>query len=234
MFINIRLKSPIQSWGNQTNTHTAGEYRGTNEFPSYSGVFGLICACSGLNQERNPTEYAKLFESVRYVSAVATRTFNILVDNQNMGGGYNKHIQSERMMVPVKYDGGDWVGMWRDEGNSNAKLSKREYLEDADFIVTIEVPDDISERVIQNLKNPVWIPVFGRSSCIPSTRLFLSSHESYDECISSAKKTLGVEKVIAYMSDKPRGKFNLIHMYDVPVVSQRFKYTRRTVYKTIV
>lgn len=234
MFINIRLKSPIQSWGNQTNTQTSGEYRGTNEFPSYSGVFGLICACSGINQTRHRDAYTEMFSSIRYVSAVATKTFNILRDNQNMGGGYRKNVAHERRMVPLNSEGKDWVGMWRDDGMSNAKLSQREYLEDADFIVTIEVDAEKETEIVNALKNPVWIPVFGRSACIPSTKLFAGSFETYEDAIASAKSILDSEKLIAYLGTKPDGKYYAIDMYDVPVISQAFKYTRRKVYKTII
>lgn len=234
MFINIRLKSPMQSWGNQTYAHTSGEYRGTNEFPSYSGVFGLICACNGLNSKRNYQKYTELFSSIKYVSAVATKTFNILRDNQNMGGGYRKNVAHERSMVPLNSEGKGWVGMWRDDGMSNAKLSQREYLEDADFVVTIEADSEVGTSIVNALKNPVWIPVFGRSACIPSTKLFSGSFETYEDAIASAKSILNSEKLIAYLGTKPDGKYYAIDMYDVPVISQAFKYTRRKVYKTII
>lgn len=233
MFINLRLKSPLQSWGNQTTTHTSGSYRGTNEFPTYSGIVGLICACCGINRTRNYDKYIELVNSIKYVSALATKQFNIVVDNQNMGGGYRKDIDYERKMVPLTSDRKDWVGMW-DAGVSSAKLSNREYLENADFIVTIETDADTGNFIISHLKNPVWSPVLGRSCCIPSNRLYLDTFDSYDDCILNAKTVLNSDRLIAYMSEKPSGKYYTLDMYDVPVLTQAFKYTRRKVYKTII
>ena len=234
MFINLRFKSPMQSWGDQTNTHTSGSYRGTNQFPTYSGVFGLLCACMGINKTRNYDKYTELFNTIKYVSSVAVRQFNILVDNQNMGGGYRKNISYEKKMVPLTSDRNDWVGMWNGDGTSNSKLSDREYLEDADFIVTIEVSDVIADDVINHIKNPTWMPTFGRSCCIPSTRLFIGSFDTHDDCINQAKQVLESDRLIAYMSEKPSGKYYTLDMYDVPVLTQAFKYTRRKVYKTII
>ena len=234
MFINMRFKSPMQSWGDQTNTHTTGSYRGTSQFPTYSGVFGLLCACMGINKTRDYGKYVDLFNSIKYTSAVAVRQFSILVDNQNMGGGYRYDIKYQKKMVPVKSDGGDIDISWNSDGTSNPKLSDREYLEDADFIITIEVPDEIANIVINHIKNPTWMPTFGRSCCIPSTRLFVGSFDTYDACINQAKQVLEYERLIAYMSEKPSGTYYTLDMYDVPVVTQAFKYTRRKVYKTII
>lgn len=233
MFINIRLKSPLQSWGNQTTGHTSGAYHGTNEFPTYSGIVGLICACCGINRTRNYNKYIELVDSIKYVSAIASKQFSIVVDNQNMGGGYRKDIDYERKMVPLTTDRKDWVGMWN-AGVSSAKLSSREYLENADFVVTIETDEDTGNFIVSHLKNPVWFPVFGRSCCIPSTRLYLSTFDSYDDCIMNAKNILNSDRLIAYMSEKPSGKYHTLDMYDVPVITQAFKYTRRKVYKIIL
>lgn len=233
MFINIRLNSPMQSWGNQTTGHTSGAYRGTNEFPTYSGVVGLICACCGINRTGNHDKYIELINSIKYRSALASKQFKIVVDNQNMGGGYRKDIDYERKMVPLTSDGKDWVGMWR-AGISSAKLSDREYLENADFVVTIETDEVTSNFIASHLKNPMWFPVFGRSCCIPSERIFSGIFNSYNECILDAKKILKSEKLIAYMADKPENNYNVFDVYDVPVNNQQFKYTKRKIYKTII
>ena len=234
MFINLRMKSVLQSWGNQSNTHTTGSYRGTNEFPTLSGIIGMLCACNGINFNRDYEKYKTFTSSIKYISAVARKHFTVLVDAQNMGGGYRKDIPFQRMMVPVNTDGSDYVGQWRKDGDSNTKRSEREYLEDADFIVTIEVPDDISDELIARIKNPVWMPVFGRSCCIPSDRIFSGAFSTYEVCIASAKTILNVDKLIAYVSQKPEGKYYTFDVYDVPVCTQQFKYTKRRVYKTIM
>jgi hypothetical protein len=98
----------------------------------------------------------------------------------------------------------------------------------------IEADAEVGTSIVNALKNPVWIPVFGRSACIPSTKLFSGSFETYEDAIASAKSILNSEKLIAYLGTKPDGKYYAIDMYDVPVISQAFKYTRRKVYKTII
>lgn len=236
MLINLRLKGPLQSWGDQSRTHTAGKYRGTSEFPTYSGIFGLLCNCCGLNRNRDFDDYMYLFNSLEYISAVAVKQFSILIDNQNIGGGYKSDDPIERMYIPrtVKGTFKGSVG-WKIGMLSNSELSDREYLEDADFIVTINITDnELALKVIEYLKNPVWVPSLGRECCIPSYDFFISTYSSYTESINDAKTILNSDRLIAYMSEKPSGKYYTLDMYDVPVLTQAFKYTRRKVYKTVV
>ena len=235
MYTLMRLKAPMQSWGNDTARFTDGGVRGTNPFPTYSGIIGLVASCMGINQKRNPEAYAELIERIDYVGSFAHKTFPIITDYQTMGGGYDTSDPIQKKMFPRTADGSIPVGKVNVQGISMSNLSIREYIEDADFFVVLRTEgDDYTERLVSRLKNPTWFPYYGRACCIPTTRLFVGQYETLNEAIDVVKGLHDVTRLIAYLSKKPDDKHSPIVQYDTPTTHAKFSYGKRTVYKTIV
>ena len=54
------------------------------------------------------------------------------------------------------------------------------YLQEAQFAVFVEVPDDLGPEIAAALVNPVWPLCLGRKSCVPSKPVFVGTCEK--EC----------------------------------------------------
>lgn len=229
MYIILRLKAPLQSWGNDTNHKTIGRNKGTFTFPSYSGIFGLLCACNGINKSRNYDKYLELYNSIKYISSFSIKDFDLLEDYQSIGGGYDKEDDFEKNMTPKSVNNND----------QKTQLTTKEYLEDADFCIIIEFnnADKINE-FINNMQNPIWMPYFGRACCIPSTKLYSKSFDSYEKCIEYIKKDIfKIDNLIVYTSIRPEGnKYQTLQVEDLPSIDEnnKFEYHSRNIYKTMI
>lgn len=186
MYILLRLKAPLQSWGDNSKAETSGRLRATNTKPTQSAITGLICACMGINRDRNNIEYDKIVNGVKIISIMQKRNYKILSDYHTMGGGYDCSGYDENM-VPRTAEGKIPVSSgWNKKLPSRAKLSTREYLQDADFTVVLKTTQVEVDKLVEKLKNPVWVPYFGRACCIPSERIYVGVFDNIEEADNKA------------------------------------------------
>lgn len=236
MNILLNLHAPMQSWGDHTNLMTKGNKRGSYPFPTYSGVLGIVCSSMGINRDRHPDRYSELRKSFNYDGAYCISNVEMLTDYQTMGGGYNATDKHQRKMTCVTKNGKiPSSGGWNLSLPTRSKISERDYIMDAKFMVIISVDYSIADSVITSLKNPTWIPVLGRSSCIPSGRIY-NAHGTYDDLIELIRVELindTDDKLLSYVSLKPTSRYSEINVYDVPDEHQYGKYHHRRLYKTI-
>jgi len=242
MNIMLNLKSPMQSWGDSSHSMTAGTKRGSLPFPSYAGVIGLVSTCMGVNRDRDPESYSNLLHSVEYVSAFPRHSVSILTDFQTMGSGYDGSHDIHKYMGKRSATGSiratgyvNHARLCDDVEVTIGKLSNREYIEDNEFMVILSVDDSISDRVVNALRNPVWFPVMGRSSCIPSSRILFEYGKSVDDLIASMKSYWNVtDKLLAYTTAIPSVRYSKLEIHDVPNPNHKFKYHKRWIYKSII
>lgn len=244
MNIMLHLKSPIQSWGDHTNSMTKGQNRGTSPFPTYSGVFGLVCSCMGINQVRNPVKYTDLYNNFSYVGAYSKTRINLMTDFQVMGSGYNGNNQYKKCMGKKSSKGSlrgtGYVNQARlIDGHelTVGTLSHRDYITSSEFMVIIQVDDSVATSVINALKNPKWIPVLGRSHCIPSNRILFNYNDTINNMINSIKKYWKYnenDKLLSYVSSKPNNRYSKLDIYDIPDINIQYKYHHRYIYKSFI
>lgn len=150
-FIILRLDGPMQAWG----THTFEDQRPTNMFPTRSGLLGLIGACLGIDRR----------DMVSQKNLAASVEFCVRVDNSRLvyGDGVIKHGRKgsdfHTVLNARKVDGST---------NTNAIVSRREYLFDAVFTVAAgEQPNPpfTLDEIAKSLRKPVYTPTLGRRSC---------------------------------------------------------------------
>lgn len=138
----------MQSWG----TRSRFSERDTELEPSKSAVVGLICAAIGRRRDEDVSDLAALHLGVRVdKEGVVAR------DYHTAGGGV---------------DGG--VARASGSLSTNAVLSNRYYLADADFLVGLEGDDGSLLRSIDEaLRAPHWQISLGRKSFVPSLPVYL-------------------------------------------------------------
>ena len=235
MNILMRFKAPLQSWGDDSNSNTAGSKRGTSPTPTLSGVIGIIGACMGIDGKHEPDKYTELCKAVKLTHTLCKSNCRVLTDYQTMGGGYNANDKYENRMIPKTSDGETPVSVgWKMSKPSRSKLSYRDYLQDGDFCAIVSVDDSLSDVIVNALKNPTWIPTLGRANCIPSERILVNYGKTSDEYIKMSKSILKCNTLIAYVSDKPSERYTSMTVYDVPHETKAFTYNSRIIYRTII
>jgi CRISPR system Cascade subunit CasD len=184
------IESPLQSWGCESKF----DRRDTLNFPTKSGIMGLVCCALGYSGEQREflAEFANLDMTVlsfrKDNQQVKLRDFHMV------GSGYNNKDPWQSLMIPKTSDGDKAVG-------GGAKLTYRYYLQDARFAVILEVPDDKADLVSSSLQSPVWDLYFGRKTCVPSDFIYRGVYDS----IADAK-----ERAMYIAMDK-----GLIHDFSV-------------------
>lgn len=242
MNILLHLKSPMQSWGDTSHSMTGGTKRGSYPFPSYSGVLGLIANCMGINRDRESTRFEELFKSFKYVGSYPRKPIEMITDFQTMGSGYDGSHEVQRYMGKRSAGGSIRATGYVEHPRlvdgkevTLGKLTHRDYIEDNEFMVIVNIDDSIAEKVVKALKNPKWIPVLGRSSCIPSSRILHSFGKSVEDLVSEMKNYWSVsDTLMAFTSEPPTGRYSRLDAYDVPSMSNKFKYHKRWLYKSFI
>ena len=165
-FILLWLEGPLQSWGFDSKF----DRRDTLQFPTKSGILGLVCSALGASGEQKEflAEMANLRQSVLAFSRSEKNAGLIpfLRDFQMIGSGYNENDPWEKLLKLKKNDGGSPTN------NPGTKLTYRYYLQDACFAVALEVPSGKVQDISDALQSPVYDVYLGRKSCKPTDIIF--------------------------------------------------------------
>lgn len=148
----LRLAGPMQSWGD----HSTFSERDTQQYPTRSGMIGLIASALGRRRGAAIDDLAALTFTTR-----VDRPGQVMEDFHTVGGG----LPREQTVITAE-------GKRREEGKTTI-VSRRYYLADAVFTVAVNGPEDVLAMVAQALQNPVWAPYLGRRSCPAEAPLLL-------------------------------------------------------------
>lgn len=224
-YLLLRLVGPLQSWGDRSRFWQ----RGTLPFPTKSGVLGMIfCACGlGGSQKERLALCNALPMTVFELSGKAEKS--ILNDMQMIGSAYDKNDPWEKLLIPKTYKGESAQNV------NGSKITYRLYLQDADFAVILEIPEDFREEFVSGIQCPKWDIYLGRKSCVPTRPVFQGMFKSYEEALQTLDASLAtddsekrfiVSEVSETTSEDPEG----ILLYDVPVeFGEHKKYSGRYV-----
>jgi CRISPR system Cascade subunit CasD len=158
------LDGPMQSWG----TSSRFQRRGTDAFPSKSGVLGLIAAAMGIDQhaadepERLKPLAALRFSVHRLPRLISAEPVPVLRlrDYHTVGGGYDEDTDPwARLSTPRKASTGPF----------GTVLTQRDYLTDAVFVVVLQGPPPLLGEIAAALADPVWGVWLGRKCCVPAS-----------------------------------------------------------------
>ena len=182
-FLYLRLSGPMQSWG----SGSLFWHRGTEFFPTKSGVLGLMFCAMGLEgaQTEALAEVARLPQIVLQIarSEDVQRLAPILTDFHMVGAGYDEDDPWQLECVPKTSEGKKAV-------NGGAKLTRREYLQDANFAVIQEIPETWEKAVIESFKMPVWDIYVGRKCCSPALPVFGGIFDNESEALAKVEEEM--------------------------------------------
>lgn len=209
------LEGPLQAWGHDSKFGV----RDTLNFPTKSGVLGLLCCARGAGGQEQEwlVQMTALSMEVRaYARANKSGEPALreppLRDFHMVGSGYDDSDPWQSLLIPKTAEGKKAVG-------GGSKMTYRHYLQDSVFAVALQVPADQAETLADALQNPVWDMYLGRKNCVPTELIFQGQFDSTEaawqkaEVIASKKNRL-----LSYsVHDGETNDGEVITLNDVPV-----------------
>jgi len=153
----IRLAGPMQAWGTQSRF----SIRDTGLEPSKSGVIGLLCAALG-----KPRNEGLAHGDWPALAELGQLTMAVRVDRPGVMAR-DFHTALDVIKASGKRPS-------REKDPKFTSTSMRYYLADADFLVGLQGPTGLLERLHQALGDPVWPLYLGRKSFVPSLPVRIS------------------------------------------------------------
>jgi len=176
----LRLEGPLQAWGDTSKF----VIRRTMDAPTKSGVLGLVCCAMGWSRQ-------KVIEDPIPDEDLCALAQRLVLRRQ---GDQNEPRRAlldllNTLAMGVRIDRPDtrwWdyhtvgakVGIMRADGKGPKKtastgefetlITRREYLADASYLVSLQGDGALIGRVAKELGSPKWAPYLGRKSCPPS------------------------------------------------------------------
>ena len=135
----LRLEGPLQAWGERARW----DIRDTAPEPTKSGVIGLLACALGLNAD---ADLCALSQQIK-IGVRCDRPGTPLIDYHTIIGGV---MSGEGKIRP------------------GTIVSRRAYLCDASFLVTIQAEPEMISRLAHAIQTPEWPIYLGRRSCPPS------------------------------------------------------------------
>lgn len=209
-YILMWLEAPLQSWGFDSKFNR----RDTLEFPTKSGILGLVlCALGASGEQKELLErFAALKQTVisfRYKNGgIFEPKLPYLHDFHMIGSGYNDKDMWESLNIPKKSDGSSAVG-------GGTKLTHRYYLQNAVFAVLLEVPFDISDEIADALQNPTYPIYLGRRCCVPTDFVYRGNFDSADDAEQAALKIAKEKSVERNEAEHKTDKWELAEDFRV-------------------
>lgn len=136
--------------------------RDTHNQPTKSGVVGMVAACLGRPRGADISDLSALRMGVRVDQPGAPmRDFHTV----------------------SRTDGKTLPTASGDKKSDTTAVTERWYLVDAVFLVTLTGERSLVESIAAAIDDPVYSPVLGRRSCIPTGRMNLGVHEEDPESL---------------------------------------------------
>lgn len=222
-YLLLWLQAPLQSWGHDSKFGR----RDTLNFPTRSGVMGLLCCALGAGGEQKEllAEFLPLKQTViSFVRCKNERKIArepLLRDFHMVGSGYDDKDPWQTLLIPKTAEGKKAVG-------GGTKITYRYYLQDAFFAVVIEVPSEKAEMLAQALQQPVWDLYLGRKSCVPTDLVYRGCFATDNETIAQAS-TIAQEKSLLEdfrVTDGEHEGDEVLTLNDVPICFGEHKVYR--------
>lgn len=213
-YLLLWLEAPLQAWGHDSKFGR----RDSLEFPTKSGVLGLLCCALGAGGEQKEwlQAWAALdLQVIAYQSSGTNGTIAqrlpLLRDFHMVGSGYNDDDPWASLMIPKTNDGKKAVG-------GGTKMTYRYYLQDMAFAVAIQGPNELLTEADAALQNPVWDLFLGRKNCAPTEFIRQGIFENAEAAFNAAALLAERKKRIASFKVL-QGEHNgsVITLNDVPV-----------------
>lgn len=213
-YLLLWLEAPLQAWGHDSRFGR----RDSLDFPTKSGVLGLICCARGTGGEEREwlAAWADLDMQVEaYVpldkQGQPLPRQPLLRDFHMVGSGYDDQDPWQTLLIPKTSEGKKAVG-------GGTKMTYRYYLQDMAYAVALQAPAELVEEVSEALRNPAWDLYLGRKNCVPSEFIGQGVFADADQALAAAR-ALSAEKRRGFALRVLQGEHEgeVLTLNDVPV-----------------
>jgi CRISPR system Cascade subunit CasD len=217
-FLILKLQAPMQAWGE----HTFEGLRPSANFPTRSGLLGVLGACLGIRRN-DPERLGQLADSV----AMAVRVDARRVSRRD---GISQEL---RMMKITDYHTIQKARVEYYGLKSHETIQTwREYLYDAEFTVALWSHPHASiclSDLEEALRRPAFTPYLGRRSCPIAQPLFQTLLNAAN--VIDAFKGIAPCAGMIYSDEKIEGlDVRMKRVRDVPLVHQPRQFAGRNIY----
>jgi len=214
-YLILKLHGPMQAWGE----HTFEGHRPSANFPTRSGLLGLLGACLGIGRTESE-KLRSLADSIGMAVRVDTRCLTIL-------GGRVQRLRQLKITDyhTVKDARKDYTGLDQHE----TIQTWREYLLDAEFSVALWNVAQASinlDEIAQAVRQPYFTPYLGRRSCPLARPLFEACLQA--ENVLDALRNIAPNGGVIYSEEK--ADVRMMRVRDVPLINQPRQFAARNVY----
>lgn len=233
-YLLLWLEAPLQAWGHDSKFGR----RDSLDFPTKSGVLGLICSARGAGGKESEW-LAAWSDKDMQVQAYILKDSNgkplsrqpLLRDFNMVGSGYDPQDPWQTLLIPKKSDGKAAVG-------GGTKMTYRYYLQDMAYAVALQGPTDLIHDAAVALGQPVWDLYLGRKNCVPTEFIYKGIYKTADEALSIGA-SLASEKSRSMIFHVKQGEHEgeVLTVNDVPVQfgeNKKYRDRRVTVQKIVV
>lgn len=181
-YLLLWLEAPLQSWGHDSKFGR----RDSLDFPTKSGVFGLLCCALGAGGKQ--TEWLKKWAgSDMQVQAFVPidrhgkplPRLPLMRDFHMVGSGYRKSDPWQNLLIPKTSEG-------KPPNGAGTKMTYRYYLQDMAFAVALQGPQKDLVELETALQNPVWDLYLGRKNCVPTEFIAQGIHADAEKAMNKA------------------------------------------------
>lgn len=228
-YLLLWLEAPLQAWGHDSRFGR----RDSLDFPTKSGVLGLLCCARGAGGEERDwlAAWAGLdMQVAAYVPQdgkdCALPREPLLRDFHMVGSGYDDADPWQNLLIPKTSEGKKAVG-------GGTKMTYRYYLQDMAYAVAMEVPAHASEEIAEALKAPVWDLYLGRKNCVPTELVFQGIHARAEAALAAGKELAQAKRrALAFSVRQGEHEGEVLSLNDVPLQfgpDKRYRDRRITV-----
>ncbi|MFH1737511.1 MAG: type I-E CRISPR-associated protein Cas5/CasD [bacterium] len=223
----LRLEGPLQSWGDQQSKFVI---RRTCEAPTKSGVIGMLCAALGVPRSE---------AAVEWLPKLAALLMGVRIDSPGVRW-WDYHTVGAGMRMRIAEGEG--------KTRRGAMLTRREYLCDASFLVSLRGEPALINELAKAVENPHWTLYLGRKACIPSRPLLEHPPCDFPDLLSALKalpfrKRLKGDKNPATVDclldwaptpEQPEAPDDALIWYDVPMTFEPPSHAPRFVVRKVL
>lgn len=213
-YLVLWLEAPLQSWGHDSKFGR----RDSLDFPTKSGVLGLICCALGAGGTQR--DWLKRWANVPMQVLAFVRADHqgnplprlpLLRDFHMVGSGYDPKNPWQKLMMPKTFEGKNPVG-------KGTKLTYRYYVQDMAYAVLLQAPAAESEGVAEALTNPVWDLYLGRKNCVPTELIYQTTLTDEQQALEQIHQIAkNKQRALAFNVLEGQHEGELLTLNDVPV-----------------
>jgi CRISPR system Cascade subunit CasD len=223
-YLLLWLEAPLQAWGHDSKFGR----RDSLDFPTKSGVLGLLCCARGANGEQQDwlAAWADLdMQVAAYVRQDATGQplprLPLLQDFHMVGSGYDDQDPWQTLLIPLSAD----------KKNRKVTLTYRYYLQDMAYAVALQAPAPLAASAVAALQAPVWDLYLGRKNCVPTEFIFQGVYDDSAAALAAGQQlAASKQRTLAMRVLQGEHDGEVLTLNDVPLqFGEHKKYRDRRV-----